>query len=124
MTTDDNFSFFEKRILGELEDLERRIKELQNEKITLAKQLSKIRAEREGLQYTTRKNSLNRVLAENSIINALKSQNAPMSARVLFGYAKSTNFDLKEATFRTYLNRMKTKGIIRPSKSSGHWQLA
>ena len=121
---DDKLTYFEKRLEAELEAIEARIKELTIEKSAIARQLSKARAEKEGLQHSTRKNSLNRVLAENSVIKALRTYNEPLSTRELYRLARLTNFDLKENTFRTYLNRMKNKGLIKPDRRFGYWALA
>ena len=121
---DDNLTYFEKLIQRELEDVERRIEELNAERLALSRQLAKARAERTGLQFATRKNSMNRVLAENAIITALRENDRPMRTAELYRQAQLTNFDLKENTFRTYLNRMKKRGLIKPSRIVGQWILA
>ena len=124
MTTDENLSFFEKRILADLEGIEQRLRELTIEKNALIRQLARARAEREGLQFSVRKNSMNRVLAENSVLKSLREKDGELNFNTLYLNAKDTNFDLKESTFRTYLNRMKEKGLIGPSrKYRGHWAL-
>jgi hypothetical protein len=121
---DDNLTFFEKRLQRELEDIERRIKELNIEKEALSRQLSKARAEREGLQFSTRKNSMNRVLAENSVMKSLREKKDAVSTAALYRNARLTHYDLKENTFRTYLNRMKEKGLIKASRRfRAHWVL-
>ena len=120
---DDNLSYFEQRINNELKDIEARIKALNEEKHALQRQLAKARAERTGLQYATRKNSLNRVLAENSVIEMLRERKKPLSTRQLYRNAQLTNFELKETTFRTYLHRMKNRGLIKTARRAGEWKL-
>ena len=120
---DDNLTYFEKRLLAELEGIETQIKSLDTEKRALQRQLSKARAERTGLQTATRKNSLNRVLAENSIIEALREKKRPLSTRQLYLNALITHFDLKETTFRSYLHRMKKRGDIKTGGHVGTWEL-
>ena len=121
---DDNLTYFEKRILSELENLENRIKKLNAEKDALQIQLSKARADRTGLQNVTRKNSLNRVLAENSIIKALSNSKNALSSKDLFLSALYTNHNLNESTFRTYLHRMKKRNLIKTSRQyARHWVL-
>ena len=120
---DDKLTYFEKRLTNELEDISARIKELEDERRALGRQLAKARAEREGLKFTTRKNSTNRVLAENSVLQALRSTSKPLSTQDLFRRARLTNFDLKESTFRSYLHRMKKRGEITTIGHVGRWQL-
>lgn len=119
---DEKLSYFEKRISREIEEIEARIKSLNAEKSTLQRQLAKARADRTGIQSVTRKNSLNRVLAENSVVEYLK-QHARASTAQLYRNAQLTNFDLKETTFRTYLHRMKRKDMIKTARAVGHWEL-
>ena len=88
----DNLVYFEKRLMREIEEIEARIKELEAERRTLTRQLAKARADREGLKFTTRKNSVNRVLAENAILEALRSKKGPQSTRALYIHALGTNY--------------------------------
>lgn len=120
---DDNLTYFEKRLTRELEDIEARIMELEEERRALSRQLAKARAEREGLKFTTRKNSANRVLAENAVLQALRDTTKPLSTQELYRQARLTNYDLKEATFRSYLHRMKKRGDIRTAGHVGRWQI-
>lgn len=121
--TDNELTYFEKRLQIELERIEAQIKTLKSEKSALIKQQAKARAERTGLQAITRKNSINRVLAENSIIEALRLYKKPLSTDELYKNARLTNFDLKTNTFRTYLHRMKKRDLIKTAKHVGWWEL-
>ena len=120
---EDNLTYFEKRLTRELEDIEARMKALEEERRALSRQLAKARAEREGLKFTTRKNSANRVLAENAVLQALRGASKPLTSQELYRQARLTNFDLKESTFRSYLHRMKKRGDIRTAGHAGSWQL-
>ncbi|MEJ6391134.1 hypothetical protein [Gymnodinialimonas ulvae] len=120
----DKLTYFEKRLTRELEDIETKIQGLEDERRALSRQLAKARAEREGLKFTTRKNSANRVLAENAILQTLRESKSAVSTQVLFREARLTNFDLKETTFRSYLHRMKKRGDIRTSGGVGYWEIA
>jgi septal ring factor EnvC (AmiA/AmiB activator) len=121
---DDNLTYFEKRLTRELEDIEAQIRELEDERRALSRQLAKARAEREGLKFTTRKNSANRVLAENAVLQALRDTTKPLSTQELYRQARLTNYDLKETTFRSYLHRMKKRGDIRTAGHVGRWEIA
>ena len=118
----ENLDYFEARLTRELESIEERIKELVIERRTLSKQLAKARAEREGLQLVTRKNGANRVLAENAILQKLRSSKRPVSTQELYRQARLTNYDLKETTFRSYLHRMKKRGDIQTAHHVGQWK--
>lgn len=123
MDSNDHLSYLEKRLSKEIEDVDTQIQALQTERHVLQKQLAKARAERTGLQAVTRKNSLNRVLAENSVVEFIKARKRACSTKELFNYARITNYELKDATFRTYLHRMKARGLIKPAKAAGSWEL-
>ncbi len=120
---DDNLSFFEKRLEAEIISMDAQIERLKVEKAALVRQLSKAKAQREGLQFTTRKNSMARVLAENAVLKALKASGVEMKVMDLYQEALGTNSELKESTFRTYLNRMKGKKLIRSGRFVGGWRL-
>lgn len=122
--SDTELTYFERRLLKEIEDIERRINDLQGEQRALERQLAKARAERAGVKLVERRNSAARVLAENSVLLALRQSQKPMKVNELYKYARRTNYDLKEATFRSYLHRMKKRGELTSSGRSGWWQLA
>lgn len=63
-------------------------------------------------QTTKRKNSFQRGLAEERIISALKSSSKPMKAKDIFSKLDKVHLDFKESTFRSYLTRMKGKGLL------------
>lgn len=120
---DEHLSYFESRIIGEIKEIESNIKALTSEKSALQRQLAKARAQRTGIQNVTRKNSINRVLAENAVVSALRDSKKALSTSDLYRFALSTNFDLKQTTFRTYLHRMKNKELIKTARQTGYWEL-
>jgi len=119
---DSEFSFFERRLMSEIEDIEQKIKTLSMEKEILLKQLHKARMEKEGLQFSVRKNSTNRILIENSVLMCLKDRGGKAKSDELLHQALFVIDSLNPNTFRTYLNRMKQKGLIA-SKNRGIWTL-
>lgn len=123
MNDDESLSYFEKRLTGELLEIERKIKELEHEKYALQRQLAKARAEKTGLQKVTRKNSIARVLAENAIFAEISRRGGEATSKQLLTAARTTNYDLKHATFRSYLHRMKLEGRIRTGNRTGTWRL-
>jgi P2-related tail formation protein len=120
---DNQMSPLERVLTQELSEVEVRIKELQDEAAALRRQIGKAAAKRQGFEFASRKNSLNRVLAENSVIEALRGSSDPLSSDVLFRKARQTNTSLKPNTFRTYLHRMKLRGVILTARRAGEWKL-
>lgn len=118
-----SLQFFEERLAKDLAEVERRIAMLEAERSVLRRQIAMARVEQAGTLLTPRKNSLNRVLAEAAVIRFLKKKKTPQHTRSLYLEAKLTNIYLLESTFRTYLHRMKNKGIIKNVRS-GVWILS
>ncbi|KTR06458.1 hypothetical protein NS365_07465 [Aureimonas ureilytica] len=113
---------YERRLQQEIESLNGRISELTAEKRALERQLIKARQEMSGVHDVNRKNSVNRVMIERRVVDALTAK-SPMSSEELYAQAKMVTFDLKASTFRTHLHRLKLKGVIETARVRGRWQL-
>lgn len=105
-----------------VEEVDTRIKELQDEKNALLRQLQAARWESDNLKDVNRKNSGTRVMVERRVLDALQVAKKPVSSDVLYREALKANFELKNATFRTHLHRMKAKGLLL-SAGWGLWKL-
>jgi len=116
-------SYYERRLQTEIEAIEARIKELNQEKMALQRQLVKARREGAGIADVNRKNSVTRIMIENKVIEALKGSAKPLNSRALYIAAQYVDFQLKSTTFRTYLHRMKNKGMIVYAGKVGVWKL-
>ena len=116
-------SYFETRLQREIAEIEARLRELTQEKRALERQLMKARRDNADLSDVNRKNSVNRVLIERRVLDALKRAGKPLLSRDLHREAQYVNFDLKENTFRTILHRMKLKALIAPAYRPGMWRL-
>ncbi|MFA8387621.1 MAG: hypothetical protein ACEPO2_18540 [Pelagibaca sp.] len=114
-------SRLEEALIIELTEVLERSKELEAEAAALRRQIAKAAAKRQGLEFATRKNSINRVLAENSVLEALRASEKPLKTHDLYKAARQTNSFLKENTFRTYLHRMKKRGVIKTARRVGEW---
>ena len=113
----------ETRILREIAETKRKIAELQADQRSLERILVRIRGENLGAQDVTRKNSINRLLVENAILKALSERSGrPVSLSLLWQAARLTLPGLKQSTFRSYLNRLREKGLIQ-SSGHGKWHL-
>ncbi|MFN3077300.1 MAG: winged-helix domain-containing protein [Alphaproteobacteria bacterium] len=113
----------EGHLLAELAEVEKRIVELTVERDALRRIITRVRQQNVELKDVTRKNSLSRVLIENRIMQALQEAGKPVRATELLSILRQTSYNLKESTFRSYLHRMKEKGVIK-MHDRGVWRLA
>jgi hypothetical protein len=114
---------YETRLMQEVEAIDARIKDLGQEKAALLRQLMKARWENNSLRDVSRKNSATRIMVEQRVLTELQAATRPVSVSRLFAAAKQANYELRENTFRTYLHRLKEKGLIE-SPTRGTWRLA
>lgn len=119
---DDPQSYYERRLMRAVEEVDARIKELQDEKNALLRQLRAARWESDSLKDVNRKNSGTRVMVERRVLDALQASKKPVSSDALYREALKANFELKDTTFRTHLHRMKAKGLLE-SAGWGLWRL-
>ena len=120
--TDTAITYYEQRLQKEINDIESRIRDLTQEKLALERQLLKARRHSVSGEVS-RKNSLTRVLIETKVLEILKSSTRPVTSTTLFREAQTVDLRLKNSTFRTYLHRMKSKGLIQLAGKSGVWKL-
>lgn len=116
----EGVSDFEGRLVEEIEKISINIKELEHEKAALERQLMKARRANSDLKDVTRKNSMTRVMVEARVLRFLGEARKPVRTEKLFQDAVFANVRLKKNTFRTYLHRMKTRGLIA-SAGRGLW---
>lgn len=113
----------ERRLLRELAIVNQRIVELQAEKLTLERLLIRLRKSSVDTGDVTRKNSAGRLLVENAIIDRLQSAGERgVPTLVLWKVARDAHPHLKEATFRSHLHRLKSKGLIE-SPVYSYWRV-
>ena len=114
----------EQKILQEIADRRRQIATLQQEIDIYEKMLFKTREQRAliGRTDVTRKNSIKRILIENSVINTLKTSGRPRGTHSLYMDAALIVGSLKQGTFRTILHRMKGRELIT-SVGEGRWRI-
>lgn len=105
----------ERKILEQLGATSRRLKELEAEQASLHRLLVQVRNKAIKAQDVTRKNSVTRILIEERILDTLRRSERGVSTAIL-GREVSYFFPkLKGATFRSYLHRMRTRGLIEPA---------
>lgn len=115
-------STYEARLMHELEAIESRIRDLELERAALRRQLMKARWESSSLRDVSRKNSASRVMVEQRVLAELEGATRPVPLARLFEAARHANYDLQQNTFRTYLHRLKEKGLIE-NPVRGAWRL-
>lgn len=120
---DDLKTYYERRLMQAIEEVDARIKELQDEKTALLRQLRVARWESDSLKDVNRKNSGVRVMVERRVLDALRAAKKPVTSDALYKEALKANFELKDGTFRTHLHRMKAKGLLQ-SAGWGLWRIS
>lgn len=111
-------------LLAQLADIERRIADLEGERAALQRLITKVRQQKLIMQDVTRKNSFDRILVENKILEILGQTEKYVSARSLYKEARLVNFNLKDTTFRSYMHRLKERGLVEASANiRGYWKL-
>ncbi|WP_419739513.1 hypothetical protein [Ruegeria sp.] len=113
--------YLENHITKQIQEVDIKINELKSERAALERLLLKARQDEAQEREPIRRNSVNRVLVENRILDALRRSNRTLSNRDLFFEAKSVVYDLKDSTFRSHIKRLKDGGKI-VSKGS-RWTL-
>ena len=114
----------EDQILNEIADAGRKITEIQQERVALERLLLKVRRAGIAAASASRRDSVPRLLIEKEIADGLELANGkPIATANLLRLAQAIDHTLKSGTFRSYLHRMKTKGIITNS-SHGYWKLS
>lgn len=115
---------FEERLVAEISAIDQRVSELMAEKAALTRQLLKAREQRTALRDVTRINSGQRVIVEQSILGFLEQRGRESSPTEILDYVRKTAVhDLNDNTLRTYLWRMREKGILTNPKR-GSWTVA
>ncbi|MGN6210510.1 hypothetical protein [Asticcacaulis sp.] len=113
----------EQSILQQIQAIDLHISELNSERRALERLLLKVRRTDLTVKDVSRKNSVDRIIIENSILERLKSSKNPVSARNLLKAAKKVSPELKDGTFRSYLTRMADRELITRSLTHGYWGL-
>jgi len=112
-----------KRLQGEIIRLDSEMRQLAQEKAALERQLLRLRRENLETNDVNRKNSINRIIIEDEIIKILKNSEKSVSTKNLRLFSTYISGNVNESTFRTYLHRMKLRGLIESAKLRGHWKL-
>lgn len=115
----------ERQLLDQIDDIGRRITELEAEQAALRRLLAKVRFKGAVVKGVTRRNSFRRIAIENRIIEILGESGRYVSGSEVFRQIKMNNRSIKPSTFRSYLHRLKEKGLIESSVSRrGYWIIA
>jgi hypothetical protein len=88
-----------------------KIADLNAERHALSRILERTKSELFTAAGTTRKNSYSKVVVEQEILQALSRREIPVSSADLLAAARTVRYNLKPATFRTHLHRLKAKGL-------------
>lgn len=106
--------YLENSITRQILEIDNKLKELTSERSALERLLLRARQDEAQAREPIRRNSVNRVLVENRILEALRKSSSPVSNRDLLNAARAVVYDLKDTTFRSHIKRMKDGGKIVP----------
>ena len=108
-------------VLAQIAEIEIKIKELQEEKSALYRVLIRIRRGNVSIRDVSRKNSMNRIVIEDTIKNLLESNKNPLKSNYIYTEVSKLIPDLKSTTFRSHLHRMEKKGLITKANGGRGW---
>ena len=128
MSGDAKPSPIEGMLLTRLAGIERQIADLERERYAIQRLITKVRHENLTGQGITRKNSFDRIIAETAILAVLRREvgnknRGFVRAGEVQNQIRHVVVNIKDVTFRTYLHRMKEKGLIEQSYPRGSWRL-
>ncbi len=122
MSNDDELArLLEIRLLNDIRQIDSEINALAESKRVLQRLLMNARTRGPGRPPVKRRNSIDRVMIEAAIRHALTDKTS-VKSRDLYAHALATSGDLKYSTFRSYLHRMKERGLIE-QRGRGAWSL-
>jgi predicted HTH transcriptional regulator len=122
---DSNEIPLSERITVEIRAINKKIADLEAERHALQRVLDRTKTEEFISDGSSRRRNFGKLEVEQEIIYALRRRSAPVSSSDLLAAARSVKYTLKAVTFRTYLHRLKAKGLITNSeeKGRGYWSL-
>lgn len=104
-----------------IREIEGKISDLEAEKAALKRQLEKVLREKLEIKEVVRANSISRIIIEKAILDYLANSMTDLKTYSLYIEARMSDRNLKISTLRSYLFRMKQKGLIR-SVGRGVWR--
>lgn len=115
----------EEQLLADMASIDQRISELAQERRAIERMLLRVRQSKVKKDDVSRKNSINRIVAEKIITDKMAALgNKPISSSEITMILSAYNPGIKHATVRSYLHRMKLRGTIKnPGGKSGLWIL-
>jgi DNA-binding transcriptional ArsR family regulator len=100
-------------LLDELSRIDEEIARLSSEREQTRRLIERIRRRELSSVSVTRRNSIDKIIAEDAIIKILKSNNMPMKVRAIKERLIAGGIDLKPATLRSHLFRLREQNKIQ-----------
>jgi hypothetical protein len=104
--------------VAQITSIEREIAKLEGERETLRDLLVRVRRENSTLRDVTRKNSVDRILIENRVMNLLRAASKPIPTNRRWWAAQEINPRLTNTTFRSHLHQLKSKQRTDPIRNA------
>jgi hypothetical protein len=113
------------RLTAEIRAINMKIAELEAERHALQRVLERTKSEQFIVPHSGRRKNFGKIEVEQEILQTLRRRESPVSSGDLLAAARSVKYSLKAVTFRTYLHRLKAKGLITnlDDKGRGYWSL-
>jgi len=111
MSETEELTPLERAVLKEINEIDKKISALQEEKRILNRTLFRSKVSKVSASIP-RKNSIERVYIEGKILELLKSSKGGIGWGGIYKEMLWEKADLKETTLRTYLFRLKERGLI------------
>ena len=100
------------RLTAEIRAINKKIADLEAERHALQRVLERTKSEQFIVAGTNRRKNFGKIEVEQEILQTLRRRETPVSSADLLAAARSVKYSLKAVTFRTYLHRLKAKGLI------------
>lgn len=111
----------EQGLIDQIAQLERQIAALTREQDALRRLLHKVRVDLLSRADVTRRNSYDRIVIENTILQVLRGASKPLRSFELYSRVTGFHPKLNQSTLRSYCRRMKERGLIDDSGGVGRW---
>lgn len=110
-------------LLRQLTEIEQNLEVLSAERDVIKRLILKARKDDLNLRDVRRKNSIDRIVIESGILEVLRGAKRGIRTKQIFATIRISAPQLKSATFRSHLHRLKERGLIVSVRGHGYWAL-
>jgi hypothetical protein len=111
------------QILKQIKIADLKIKEIKEEKLALERLLLKLRRGDSLIKDVSRRDSINRIILEDIVLDIIKNSNKPVKSKTLYDELIKKFPELNKSTFRSHIRRMSLKFLIKKSIGNKGWEI-